>query len=72
MDILQWALIAVSIPIIVFMVILTRKRAKALDERIEEYFEEQEAAKSNPANPYEDLASLFGSQPPTKPGDDRK
>lgn len=67
MHILQWVLIAISAPIIVVMVIQTRKRAKALAERIEEYREEQEAAKSGPANPYEDLASLFTPDPKSPP-----
>lgn len=70
MDILQWAMIALSVPVIVMMVIQTRKRAKALDERIEEYWEEQEAAKSKPGpvNPYEDLANIVRVD--RKPGKD--
>lgn len=69
MEILRWILIALSIPMLVLMLLQTRKRARALAERIEEYHEEQETAKSKPGpiNPYEDLASLV--QPPKK---DRK
>ncbi len=59
METLQWILIAISVPILIIMVIQTRKRARALSERIDEYLEEQERAKSSPANPYEDLATLF-------------
>lgn len=60
MEILQWTLIVLSAPLIVLMIIHTRKRARALDDRIEEYKEEQEAAKSQPGpiNPYEDLSNL--------------
>lgn len=69
MDILQWSLIAISVPIIVIMIIQTRKRAKALNERIEEYIEEQEAGKSGPVNPYEDLATLMNPDPDSTPKD---
>lgn len=60
MEILQWVLIALSAPLIVLMILQTRKRAQALNERIEEYWEEQEAAKSKPGpvNLYEDLATI--------------
>ncbi len=60
MEILQWVLIVLAVPFIVLMILQTRKRARALDERIEEYWEEQEAAKSKPGpvNPYEDLAAI--------------
>lgn len=71
MEVLQWVLIVVSIPLIVALVILTRKRARALSERIEEYKEEQEAAKSMPGsvNPYEDLAALMhADRQPTRKG----
>lgn len=71
MQVLHWVLIAASAPVIVFMVLQTRKRAKALSERIEEYVEEQQAANSGPANPYEDLASLFAPESNSKP-EDRK
>ena len=60
MEILQWVLIGVAIPLLVVLVIRTRKRVRALDGRIQEYKEEQEAAKSKPGpvNPYDDLAEL--------------
>ena len=60
MEILQWVLIGVSIPLLVVLVIRTRKRVRALDERIQEHKEEQEAAKSKPGpvNPYGDLAEI--------------
>ena len=65
MVVLQWILIGLSAPLIVLMVIQTRKRARALDDRIEEYKEEQEAAKSQPGpiNPYEDLSNLIHIAP---------
>jgi len=71
MEILHWVLIGVSIPLLVVLVIRTRKRARALDERIEEYKEEQEAAKSKPGpvNPYDDLAALmYADRQPTRKG----
>jgi hypothetical protein len=60
MHILHWLLIGIAIPLIVVLVIRTRSRARALDERIQQYKEEQEAAKSKPGsvNPYEDLANI--------------
>lgn len=66
MQILQWVLIGLSIPLLALMVIQTRKRARELDARIERYKAEQEAAKSQsgPVNPYEDLAQLFASPQP--------
>ena len=72
MQLLHWVLIAISLPIIVIMVIQIRKRANALTERIEEYREEQESAKSGPVNPYEDLASLFAPDPKSPPEDPAK
>ncbi|MCX8053092.1 MAG: hypothetical protein N3B12_04730 [Armatimonadetes bacterium] len=62
-DILQWVLIGLSIPLFVAMIVHTVRRARELDRRIEEYREEQEAAKSQPGpiNPYEQMAGLFGS-----------
>jgi len=61
-EILQWVLIAVSIPLFVAMVVYTVRRARELDRRIEEYHEEQEAAKNQPGpiNPYGQMAELFG------------
>ena len=74
MEILQWVMIGVSIPLLVWLVIRTQKRARALNERIEEYKEEQEAAKSKPGsvNPYDDLAALFhANRERTRKGRDR-
>jgi hypothetical protein len=61
MVILQWALIILSVPLIVMLVIHTRKRVRVLNERIDEYHEEQEAAKSQPGpiNPYDDLSKII-------------
>jgi len=63
-DILKWVLIGLSIPLFVAMVIYTVRRARELDRRIEEYHEEQEAAKDQPGpiNPYEQMAGLFGGE----------
>lgn len=62
MHLLEWVLIAISVPILVIMIVQTRKRARALSERIEEYVEEQERAKSGPVNPYEDLSSIYSPE----------
>lgn len=61
MEILRWVLIILSIPLIVMLVVHTRKRIRALEDRIDEYREEQEAAKSQrgPIDLYEDLARAF-------------
>lgn len=66
MEILQWVLIGVAVPLIVLMVFQTRKRVRDLNERIKEYEEEQEAAKATPGtiNPYADLALLMQSDKP--------
>ncbi|MGI6296828.1 MAG: hypothetical protein ACOX3G_12200 [Armatimonadota bacterium] len=65
MEHLNWVLIGVAIPIIILLVIRTRKRAKALDERIEQYKAEQEQAKANGTyNPYQDFIELFNKQQP--------
>jgi hypothetical protein len=65
-EILQWVLIGLSIPLFVAMVIYTVRRGRELDRRIEEYHEEQEAAKNQPGpvNPYGQMAGLFGGQGP--------
>jgi len=62
MNIIQWVLIALSIPVLVVMAHLTIKRARALSERIDEYKAAQEAAKNapGPINPYADFASIMG------------
>ena len=61
-DILHWVLIALAIPLFAAMVIYTIRRAHALDRRINEYHEDQEAAKNQPGpiNPYEQMGELFG------------
>lgn len=67
MEILHWALVIISIPFLVLMVLHTIKRAKALSERIEEYHEEQESSQAGPANPYESLAGLYRQPPEDRP-----
>ncbi len=65
MEYLNWVLIGVSVPIITLLVIRTKRRAKALDERIEQYKAEQEQAKANGTyNPYQDFIELFNSEQP--------
>jgi hypothetical protein len=61
MEILNWVLIALSVPLIVAMVLYTVRRARELDRRIDEYHEEQEAAANQPGpiNPYEGMAGLY-------------
>lgn len=68
MNILRWALIILSIPLIIVFILHIVARAKALSRRIDEYHAEQEAAANQPgpANPYADMASLFGAD-----GDDK-
>jgi hypothetical protein len=65
LEIINWIIAAISVPIIIFLVQLVRRRARQLNARIEEYHAEQEAAKSKPShvNPYADLAALFNADP---------
>ncbi len=74
MEILRWVLVVASIPLIVMLVIHTRKRIHALERRIEEYREEQEAAKSQPSpiNPYEDLSRIMQMCPRRSRSDNDK
>ena len=64
-EINRWALIAVSLVLITLLVIHTRRRARALSQRIDDYHEEQETKKQQPGpiNPYDDMAQLFGPKP---------
>lgn len=65
MEYLNWVLMGIAIPIIVLLVVRTKKRAKALDERIEQYKAEQEEAKANGRyNPYQDFIELFNKEQP--------
>lgn len=63
-DILRWILIILSVPLLVLLVLHTVRRARELADRIDEYHEEQEAAKSQPGpvNPYADMAQAFGAE----------
>ncbi len=71
-DVLQYVLIALSIPLFVAMVIYTIRRARELDRRIDEYHEEEEAAKNKPGpiNPYEQMTA-FGSEQCTEDGEQK-
>lgn len=62
-DILKWALVLLSIPLIVLMIKHTIRRARALNERIEEYKEEMEAQSKQPGpiNPYQHMTDIFGT-----------
>lgn len=62
-DILRWALILLSIPLIVLLARHTMRRARALSERIDEYKEELEAQSKQPGpiNPYQQMADVFGT-----------
>lgn len=71
LDIINWVLIAASIPVIVVLVNVVRRRARELDARIDQYHEQQEAAKQKgPVDPYADLAALYGAQKPQAKSDD--
>jgi hypothetical protein len=62
-DILRWVLIILSIPLLVLLIVHTVSRVRRLSERIDEYHEEQEAARSQPGpiNPYADMGQAFGA-----------
>ncbi len=47
-DILRWFLIVLSIPAFALMVMYTVRRARELDQRIDEFHAEQEAATNQP------------------------
>ena len=61
-DIILITLVVLSVPFIVLAVRATLARARALDERIEQYHKEQEDAKGKPGpiNPYADMGEAFG------------
>lgn len=64
LEIIKWIIVAASVPLIIFLVRLVRRRARQLNTRIEQYHAEQEAAKNRrgPAvDPYADLAALFNT-----------
>ena len=65
-EILRWVLVGLAIPLIVVFVRYTIRRARALDERIDEYHEEQEAQKQQPGpiDPYGGMGELFGKGAP--------
>ena len=65
MEIIRWALIAVSLVLITLLVMHTLRRARALSQRIDDFHEEQEAEKKQPGpiNPYDNIAHLFGPKP---------
>lgn len=67
-DILRWALIILSVPVLVLLTRHTIRRARALSDRIDEYreAEEERRNKPGPINPYEDLGRVF------RPDDDER
>ena len=67
-EILRWVLVGLAIPLIVVFVRHTIRRARALDERIDEYHEAQEAEKqqAGPIDPYAGMGEVFGAGAPPK------
>ena len=65
-DILRWVLVGLAIPLIVVFVRHTIKRARALEARIDEYHEAQEAQKQQPGpiDPYAGMGEVFGEGAP--------
>ena len=59
LELVRWALIAVAVCVIVWLVARTTRRARELDRRIEEYHKEQE---EHPEVPYAALAEMFAEQ----------
>lgn len=64
MEILRWILIGLSLPVIGWLVIRTKRNASELNQRIDEYHKEQEElerqrGRKGPINPYEQMANLF-------------
>ena len=60
-DILRWVLAVLAIPVLALLVRHAIRRARVLDERIEEYHESEERRKQQgPADPYADLADILG------------
>lgn len=70
MEAVKWALIGLSVPVIGWLIVRTKRNARALNEKIDDYKREQEElqrqAGSRPINPYEQIAQLFA------PKEDRK
>ena len=67
-DTIRWVLIALAVPVIIWLVVTTIRRARALSERIEEYHEEEEEAKQSgqPVNPYEAMSQIMDTRPETE------
>ncbi|MDH7601306.1 MAG: hypothetical protein QHI38_04075 [Armatimonadota bacterium] len=60
-EVLRICLIVCSIPLLAVLIVYTVRHVRELDRRIEEYREEQQAAKSQPGqiNPYQQIAELY-------------
>ena len=58
-ELLRWLFIVMGTAVIVLLVKLVVRRARALDQRIEEYHKEQE---EHPEDPYAALAELLAEQ----------
>lgn len=72
MELLDWIIAGIALPLIILLVVLVRKRSMELDRRIKKYKAEQEAKKATPGgyNPYQEFAELFNQDQDQK-GSDR-
>jgi hypothetical protein len=65
MEVIKWALIGLSLPVIGWLLVKTRRNARMLSERIDDYKREQEQLQKQgnpqggPINPYEQIAQLY-------------
>jgi hypothetical protein len=70
MDVLYWVLLVVSLALVCALVRHAMRRARALDDRISEFHDEQDNPAPGPVNPYADMSNIFGANPP--PEDEEK
>jgi hypothetical protein len=68
-DTVRWILIALAVPVIVFLVVTTIRRARDLSDRIDEYHQEEEEAKQSgePINPYDAMSRIVDTRPKPRP-----
>ena len=72
-EILRWILAVLAVPVLALLIRHIIRRAKALDERIEEYHESEESRKQQgPVDPYADLADVFGEAAADKKSERKK
>lgn len=71
MEIIKWVLLAVSFPIIGWLVVRTTRNARMLNQRIDEYHREQEELQrqakqeGKAINPYEQMMQIYNRQEET-------